>query len=126
MKPSNTSHTNKLLTFHQPQQPSEMNLTLLHQNVFTLRSVFYAAHSIKNHCSVSEAYIIVLLFEKPRNMHQILRETDRSRSTISHILKNLTDNKYITISPEGEYSLTKNGLAIYEKIISCVTSATCR
>lgn len=103
-----------------------MDLTLLQQNVFTLRTVFYAAHSIKNHCSVSEAYIIVLLFESPKNMQQILRATDRSRSTVSHILKNLSDRKLITLKANTEYALTQQGLALYQKIIEAITAASCR
>lgn len=103
-----------------------MDLSLLSQNVFTLRTVFYAAHSIKNHCSVSEAYIIVLLFEKPLNMCQILRATDRSRTTISHILKSLQDRRLIILSSEGDYSLTDSGLTLYNKIIQSVTAAACR
>ena len=103
-----------------------MDLTLLQQNVFTLRTVFYAAHSIKNHCSVSEAYIIILLFESPKNMPQIMRVTDRSRSTVSHILNSLQDRKLITRTAENNYSLTQQGLELYTKIINAITAASCR
>lgn len=103
-----------------------MNIALLAQNIFTLRTVFYAAHSIKNLCSISEAYIIILLFEQPLNMHQILRATDRNRTTISHILKNLSDRKLIHLSADSYYSLTQSGLDLYQKIVDCVSHAACR
>lgn len=103
-----------------------MNIARLAENIFTLRTTFFAAHSIKNTCSISEAYIIILLFEQPLNMHQILRATDRSRTTISHILKNLTDRKLITLSADGYYSLTQSGLALYQKIVDAVSRAACR
>lgn len=101
-------------------------LNHIKEATFTLRTTFFAAHSIKNYCSVSEAYIIIILFESPMNMHQILRATDRSRSTISHILKSLTERKFISLSPEGDYALTPDGLAIYTKIIEAVYHASCR
>lgn len=103
-----------------------MNISTLTDNIFTLRTVFYAAHSIKNHCSVSEAYIIILLFESPLNMHQILRATDRSRTTISHILRNLQDRQLITLNADGDYTLTTQGVDLYTKIIETITNAACR
>jgi predicted transcriptional regulator len=98
-------------------------LPLLQQNIFTIRSVFSAAHAIKNKVSVTEAYVIVLLFERPLTRRELFDTIKRDRSTTQHVLKELKDKHLVTETPEQTFSLTHIGVKIYSEIIAAIVDS---
>ena len=99
-------------------------LSLLSQNIFTIRSVFAAAHAIKNKLSITEAYIIVLLFEHPISRKALFNSVKRDRSTIQHTLSELKQKKLIAETADGTLALTHAGVSIYAEIINIIVDSS--
>ena len=95
-------------------------LSTLSQNVFLMRNVFRAAHALKNKMSPADAYIIILLFEKPLTKKEICELIDRDITTIYHSIRDLTDKGYIAINPDKTCSLTPKGLDLYQQILHLI------
>ena len=95
-------------------------IAILSQNIFLMRNVFRAAHSIKSKISNSGAYILILLFEKPLSKNEIVKTVERDYSTVYHAIRRLADDGDITISPQDVCSLTQKGLDLYHQILKII------
>lgn len=99
-------------------------LSLLNQNIFTLSAVFSAAHAIKNKVSVTEAYIIILLFERPLPRRELFDSVKRDRSTTQHVIKELKEKHLIAESDQHILSLTQAGVSVYTEIITTIVNTS--
>lgn len=95
-------------------------IDILSQNIFLMRNVFRAAHTIKHKISNTEAYIIILLFEKPSTRTKLTQIIKRDQTTVYRNVRGLWLKGYITMDSADICSLTPKGIALYQEILNLI------